>query len=453
MTAPVMVCKGENNTGLIINSQNAEIYYRADSEQAVIDLPYVEEEIIELEYNIESETHGRKPLLVTYLAGDPSQAVTCETTPEGEPGQWTQDTPEKLVFGSDYCDVYLYRVKVYGKELNDTEIMQNYYADAFDGTTAYQRYLDNDILEDGQININKLKDKYPELRILMVDCKDVWSNGKKDFREVYVEHHYPNGGLKDNWKANAAVAIQGTSSVEYLTSAGNFDIDLSFATMGNTSKEEYITPTRPIGLKYLFDGSYYSKEELAANSLVDAAEIEKLLETSYAMTDESLPIDYINVKVNVASSENANNARLANWFNKYNAYKRRARQYNDKIRDTMEFHPCVVFIRENAGLDNREFDNDGNYHFYACGDFGNSKKNNNVFGMGEEAKYIVNELITNGTINDSDKEAKIAEFQAKECIVEVSNNINDICRFKTALFENYQTSYDEKKGKVVEADV
>lgn len=453
MTAPVMVCKGENNTGLIINSQNAEIYYRADSEQAVIDIPYVEEEIIELEYNIESETHGRKPLLVTYLAGDPSQAVTCETTSEGELGQWTQDIPEKLVFGSDYCDIYLYRVKVYGKELNDTEIMQNYYADAFDGTTAYQRYLDNDILEDGQININKLKDSYPELRILMIDCKDVWSNGKKDFREVYVEHHYPNGGLKDNWKANAAVAIQGTSSVEYLTSAGNFDIDLSFATMGNTSKEEYITPTRPIGLKYLFDGSYYSKEELAANPQVDAAEVEKLLETSYAMTDESLPIDYINVKVNVASSENANNARLANWFNKYNAYKRRARQYNDKIRDTMEFHPCVVFIRENAGLDNREFDNDGNYHFYACGDFGNSKKNNNVFGMGEEAKYIVNELITNGTINDSDKEAKIAEFQAKECIVEVSNNINDICRFKTALFENYQTSYDEKKGKVVEADV
>jgi hypothetical protein len=347
-----------------------------------------------------------------------------------------------MTFGSNDCDIYLYRVKVYEKELSDREIMQNYYADAFEGPIAIKRYSDNNIIySSGEINIEELKRKYPELRILMVDCKDVWSNGKKDFREVYVEHHYPNGGLKDNWKANAAVAIQGTSSVEYLTSAGNFDIDLSFATMGDTSKKEYITPTRPIGLKYLFGGSYYSKEELAANSQVDAAEVEKLLETSYSMTDDSIPIDYINVKVNVASSENANNARLAEWFNEYNAYKRKARQFNDKIRDTMEFHPCVVFIRENGGLDNREFNNDGNYHFYACGDMGNSKKNNNVFGMGEEAQYIVDELINdpNSELTELDREVAIKEYQERECIVEVSNNIHDICRFKSAIFENYHS--------------
>lgn len=115
----------------------------------------------------------------------------------------------------------------------------------------------------------------------------------------------------------------------------------------------------------------------------------------------------------------------------------------------MEFHPCVIFLRENAGLDNREFDNDGNYHFYACGDFGNSKKNNNAFGMGEEAKYIVNDLIAAGEIEDSEREDKVKEYQAKECIVEVSNNIHDICRFKTAIFEDYQASYDDKKKEVV----
>jgi hypothetical protein len=174
MTAPIMVCKGDNNTGLVINSQNAEIYYRPDASQPAIDLPYVEEEIVELEYNIESETHGRKPLLVSYISSDPSQAVTCELTPSGQSGQWTQDTPQKLVFGSEFCDVYLYRVKVYDRELSDAEIMQNYYADAFDGATAYQRYSDNDILlANGDIDIEKLKQKYPELRILLVDCKDV----------------------------------------------------------------------------------------------------------------------------------------------------------------------------------------------------------------------------------------------------------------------------------------
>ena len=119
----------------------------------------------------------------------------------------------------------------------------------------------------------------------------------------------------------------------------------------------------------------------------------------------------------------------------------------------MEFHPCVIFLRENAGLDNREFNNDGNYHFYACGDFGNSKKNNNAFGMGEEAKYIVNDLITNGNLDESQRDSAIEEYQAKECIVEVSNNIHDICRFKTAIFENYQASYDDKKEEVVTSDL
>lgn len=438
MTAPIMVCKGSEYAGLIINSQNAEIYNREKAESK-INLPYVEEEIVELEYNIEAETHGRESLLVSYISSDPSQAVKCNLTPSGQSGQWTQDTPQKLVFGSEFCDVYLYRVKVYDRELSDAEIMQNYYADAFDGTTAYQRYSDNDILlENGDIDIEKLKQKYPELRILLIDCKDVWSNGKKDYREAYVEHYYPNGRLKDNWKANVGISIQGTSSVEYLTSAGNFDIDF---------KCKKIENPREKGLKYLFEGEFCSKEELVGNPNIEAALVEELLETEYAMTDDSIPVNYINVKVNVASSENANNACLAQWYHLRNGYKRRARLFNEKIRDTMEFHPCVIFLKENAGLDNREFDNDGNYHFYACGDFGNSKKNNNAFGMGEEAAYIVNELIANGEIDETQREEKIAEYQAKECIVEVSNNINDICRFKSAIFEEYQV-YDEEKKEI-----
>ena len=181
--------------------------------------------------------------------------------------------------------------------------MQNYYADAFDGVTAYQRYNDNNILDESdEINIELLKQKYPELRILMIDCKDVWSNGKKDYREAYVEHYYPNGRLKDNWKANVSIAIQGTSSVEYLTSAGNFDIDFKCKKLENPREK---------GLKYLYNGLFLTKEELAAESGVNQEEVAELLETEYAMTDNSIPVNYINVKVNVASSENANNARLA----------------------------------------------------------------------------------------------------------------------------------------------
>ena len=158
MSSTIMDCKGENNTGLIINSQNAKIFYREDGLEAAIDLPYVEEEIVELEYNIEKETYGRKPLLVSYLSSDPSQAVACELTADGMPGQWTQDKQEKIVIGSEFCDVYLYRIKVYNRELSDAEIMQNYYADSFDGNIAYKKYLDNNILQkNGEITEDALK--------------------------------------------------------------------------------------------------------------------------------------------------------------------------------------------------------------------------------------------------------------------------------------------------------
>ena len=81
----------------------------------------------------------------------------------------------------------------------------------------------------------------------------------------------------------------------------------------------------------------------------------------------------------------------------------------------MEFHPCVIFIKE-LGY---RYDEEGNkvtelpqefpaseteFSFYACGDFGNSKKNHEALGMDED--------------------------NLSECIVEISNNTHPVCRFQ-----------------------
>jgi len=94
------------------------------------------------------------------------------------------------------------------------------------------------------------------------------------------------------------------------------------------------------------------------------------------MTDNSIPVDYLNVKLNVASSENANNAVIADWYNTYQPWTSPARKKNTKCRDTIEFVPGVIFIRDRSG---GLFGDTTGYHMYGICDIGNSKKNTKVF--------------------------------------------------------------------------
>jgi hypothetical protein len=69
-----------------------------------------------------------------------------------------------------------------------------------------------------------------------------------------------------------------------------------------------------------------------------------------SLTRSSVPVAYLNAKVNIASSNNLTNAILANKYNQFNPYRRpfvRETGYPiDNIKDTMEFHNCVIFIKE-----------------------------------------------------------------------------------------------------------
>ena len=98
---------------------------------------------------------------------------------------------------------------------------------------------------------------------------------------------------------------------------------------------------------------------------------------------------------------------MADDFNEFNPYVRQAKKDNPKVRDTMAFYPCVVFIQETDTTNATVF-NDGQWHFYACGDIGNSKKNNDTMGMDPE--------------------------NHKEFIVEIDNNADEQTRFLSGDF-------------------
>lgn len=348
--AQVLSCLN-SGIGYVVQAQNVKL----SSEQNYIEVPAVEDRYIEMELNILPDSQYREMNLWT-------NAIPSRGKPYVASDNFTQPSPTVITIGSDDCDVWVYRMKAYTINLTDDEILDNFIADAKNADEMIDRYMRNQILNaSGSLDPDIIAEKHPDLRVVKVECPH-FAVDKKAVPDTTVQHIYKNGRSEDNWTATGSHKGQGTSSIAYIESALNIDIDCSGGfTFG--------------------DGSTGSK---------------------YAMTENSVPEKYFNMKVNVASSENANNSCLADDHNTYNPHIRAAKIADPRVRNTMEFHPCVIFIRE-TDTENATVFPDGQWHFYACGDFGNSKKNSDAMGMDPE--------------------------NHKEFIVEILNNTDDQARF------------------------
>lgn len=323
-------------------------------------LPYSEDDVIEYGFKISQEESGT-PIVMGYEDGVTTSAMVYDDT-----YSFVQDRNERknVRIGSDYCDVLIYRLKIYEKALSDNQILSNFYADARSGEEMIARYERNQIYNDESLlDPETLAKKCPWLRVVTISAPHFTDGKKYPVGETTIEYRYENGkkdGSVSYWKCTNAVHIgQGTSSDLYGAAGRNLDLVLK------THKDVGNTPTLIVG-----EGENAKQE------------------SKVALSPTSIPVNYFNIKVNVASSENANNALLQNRYNKYNPYKRPFVDEqciyvtNDKgvveritPKDTMEFFNCVVFIQETDEIlaNHREFA-DTDIHFYAIGNIGDSKK-------------------------------------------------------------------------------
>jgi hypothetical protein len=245
--------------------------------------------------------------------------------------------------------------------------LDNFIADARTGEEMKARYERNQIYNEyKKLTPEHLSEVCPWLRVITITAP-TFTTGKETADAVLgstIEYRYGNGekeGVESYWRCEDAVHVgQGTSSNKYGASGRNIDLVL---------KEYKNKGNKPV--------LYLSKPD-------EEPVIKKSGKVS--LTKTSIPNNYFNVKVNIASSENANNALLAKRFNEYQLFKR---PFTDeqcilvldengvekKItpKDTMEFFNCVIFIKEEADSGHQEF-NDKEVHFYAIGNIGDSKK-------------------------------------------------------------------------------
>lgn len=357
---------GETSTG--VAATNTYLY-----------MPYSEEDIIEMDINIDAinrDTSGSNAFVMAYEDGVPSKAFVYDST-----DRFYQYTPQPITIGSDECDVRIYRLKCYSTSLTSENVMRNFIADAPDSDTMLGRYNRNCIYynsetgeytpysSEGALTPEGLAKACPDLKILKLDCPTFTKNKKTFIKNSTLECIHVNGDpILDNWKfINGYHSGQGTTSDNYGPAGRNIDFLFNADGIHKVSDKVALDPAyvSQLTLGYNTENAitYTTKD---GNDINDDARI--------TLTRTSFPNNYFNFKVNIASSENANNALLQKRYNDYLPYVSPAKLRDSRLKNNMEFIPAVLFIRENSETDEHMEFSDTNWHFYAIGNIGDSKK-------------------------------------------------------------------------------
>lgn len=344
----------DDKVGLEMNVHEANIYSSTDS----LYFPYSEEDIIEYEFNInalDTKTDGATSIVMTYEDGVGSRPMIYNDV-----HRLYQYSPVPITIGSDDCDVHIYRMKAYSASLTDTDILSNFIADARDSDDMIARYERNQIYdENNSLTPESVAKACPDLRIIKIEAPH-FTNDKKDFvKNTSMQCIYTNGDpVLDNWKfTNCYHAGQGTTSNEYGFAARNIDVICCF------------DGEHQVNSKIKLDPNYKTILELGDGSKTTDGT------GKISLTRNSVPNNWWNFKVNVASSNMATNALGQKRFNDFLPYTSPGTKRDPKVKNSMEFVNCVIFLKENDPdvSTHREFQ-DTDWHFYSLGNMGDSKK-------------------------------------------------------------------------------
>lgn len=287
----VIINSLESGRGLSIKSQSA----RLSSEQSAISIQFKEDTRVRVTFIVEQLSLSR--FVYIYINGIMSGVIQY---PEND--DFAQIDPIEIYIGSESCGLDLYSLRMYNKGFTRYEQLNNFICDRPTLAERIEANDRNDVLDDnGQVSIAALPMHIPYMIIECEELPQFKGDKKKDKSVTYVEPLHPERSFT---ATGVQLDVQGTSSAGYPVK--NYKVSLKG------------------GLTYTNSG------DEAAGFPIKAGGLEGKV---------------ICLKADFASSEQANNVCLVDYYEELSPYKTPAQEQDERVRTAVRGFPCVVFWR------------------------------------------------------------------------------------------------------------
>ena len=426
-TTDGVICKwmNSNEMGLCLGSQEA--YFRTSA--GIVNVRYKEDEVINITFVV--SVHDN--MLYIYLNGILSGA---NKLPNQASGYFQIDSP--FVFNSDYCDVDLYRFRIYETSLEMPDVIHNYLSDIHSIALYDQNQLTNS-LTPTQLSYELLVDynkKNPDALSMPYATWKILDGGREEKLPYYKGDKC---SLQINFVNPCLDRALETGEIDewyYYTHSPSFTATGAQIDVQGTSSQGY--PRRNYKIKYkkakdtwvYTKGSLAGKPMTATHTVTDKNGVEHTLAKKFHMDNEDVGTNAFTWKIDYMESSGSYNTGFANLlgnkmyplYTKHPLEDLNAGIDTDNLRTTVYGFPVLVFHEYADSANNVSNNENSNYNYEYIGRYNMNldKGSNEYYGFEEKTPhpYVTKEDGTHPTI------AEVAECW------ELSDNQGTWCSFR-----------------------
>lgn len=379
----------EQDYGLVIGSQ--ETFFR--SSKGIINVRYKEDEVINLSCVVQHGTNEKPPMIFIYLNGILSGAG--DLPPSGQTGQFTINVP--FTFDSTYCDIDLYRFRIFQTGLTMPEVIHNYLADMHSIVLYDQNQL-ADELKPTQLSYEALVNYNKSHPGALTMPYTIWKI-KNAGRAEKLPYFKGDSCLVDITFVNPCLdeALENGEIDEwyYYTHSPSFiatDVEID---VQGTSSQGY--PRRNYKTKYKKATSWvFTKGSLAGESVAKEHTVDgKTLVSKFHMDNEAVGVNKFTWKIDYMESSGSYNTGFANLLGntKYPLYSKHP--LNDlgldatNLRTSVYGYPVLTF-HEYVDASNNPTNPNVTYEYIGRYNMNLDKSANEAYGYesSEKQPYI-----------------------------------------------------------------